>query len=476
MSSVPLTELGDPEIIEIEPTLTCNLRCIMCHVSYQKLEKTMLDVSVLPRLKRAVKGRWVLLGSSYEPAAHPRFAELAVGLSESGAKLDLTTNGTIISKKTADAISACNFHNVTISFDGATKASYEAIRRNARFEQALERILYFKSSLRKKDAFFAVNNTLMRRNLDEAAASVDLWESHGFDHLGLILMVIRDYNETLKHESLEHEKDKVYRVIEEAARGVIEKDYRLTLSSAALNRSGGIRERYPANFVDGCVRSNNPRARLPYNPRTYYQKGHFPGMPVDCRSPFKYVRILHNGNVELCYRFVVGNIYKEDLLDIWYGEKAQRVRKLLLGGPEVCLGCDFYRFCIKAGEVDYEDSQNFRQGSHTGDLYRKYQYQTLIETRGCYKIVAWLDKFYALPAGVGSVSFGVDDLAPLESAGVVLSDASLESLRARLPSATPSSPLLQGLGAERLDRLYGTVRTLGLAQSARLALFRWKRR
>jgi radical SAM protein with 4Fe4S-binding SPASM domain len=82
-------------------------------------------------------------------------------------------------------------------------------------------------------------------------------------------------------------------------------------------------------------------------------------MKVDCRSPFKYVRILYNGDVQLCQQFRIGNIHETPLLDLWFGEEAQRVRRKVQADASTCHACDYYRFCIKAAEIDPEREENF---------------------------------------------------------------------------------------------------------------------
>lgn len=365
----PLDELGLPEIIEIEPIHTCNLRCIMCHVSYEKLSKQRLDIRRTLRALRGVNDRWVMLASSYEPAAHPEFARLASGLSDQGFNLDMTTNGSLFTASLLAGIKDANFRFVTVSFDGATKATFEHIRRRANFELTIERIAALRQTFAARGTYFNVNNTVMRSNLTEVEAAVDLWESHDFDHLGLILMRQRDPDPTLKAETLGDDMAEVHQHFSAAARRVIEREYRLVLSSPAFLDSP-LRADYPEAFTDGVVHSRHPRYRLPINPRDYYQRGYYPGMPVDCRSPFKFARINYNGDVVLCQRFIVGNIYLNTFLEIWHGQKARAVREGIRrpGNEKTCHSCSYYRFCVKAGMLETSDPANFINLSNPAKL------------------------------------------------------------------------------------------------------------
>ena len=242
-----LTDFDLPELIEIEPIHTCNLRCIMCHVSYEKLTHAKIDVDLLTKRLKGLEGRWVNVGATHEPVAHPKFPELVLGLSALGMKINLTSNGTLFTPALIDRVAHCNFERVTISFDGIREETYESIRRNSNFSRAIERILNFKHAVTNPSAYFAVNNTIMKRNADEIVDCVAFWEKQGFDGIRFILMVLRDLNESLRMESPEHHLPHIYEQLESAARLVLEENYRITLSSPMFSRSS-LREAYPKNL------------------------------------------------------------------------------------------------------------------------------------------------------------------------------------------------------------------------------------
>ena len=398
LNTLPLEEFGLPEIVEIEPIHSCNFRCIQCHVSYETLTKNKIRPDFFKNLK-GLEGKWALLGSLYEPTVHPHFREIAQGLSDAGMKLEMTTNGSLFNESLVKDVAHCNWKNVIFSFDGITKETFEKIRRRADFKKTLEGIKRFKDGIENKDTFFAVNFTLLRSNLHEIVDSVDFWEDFGVDHLGFIAMVLRDENKELQEECLNHDLVELKTELELAARRVVEKQYKITLSSAAYSSWMDLKDIYPAHFMESLVKSNNRNARTPFNARTYYQNGHFPGMSVNCRSPFKFARIDYNGNVELCYQFTVGNIYKNEFLDIWYGKEAQKVRDLVRSDPKVCYSCDYFRFCIKAGEVDYDKEANFR--NETIDNY--YNKPFLVKDKGSYQLVGYGSMIYGFPKSMGDV-------------------------------------------------------------------------
>ena len=428
-SNTALSELGSPEIIEIEPADMCNLRCIQCHVSYQDLGKNLIKSDFVKRLK-GLEGKWVLVGSSFEPFTHPQIDQILLDLSNLNMKIDLITNGTLLTKKTTERLTDCSFENFTVSFDGIRKETYESIRRNADYQRTLDRILYFKDTMREKVSLFTINNTLMKRNIDEVLESVEFWEKHGFDHLGLILMVVRDMNERLKEENLEHMMDYVSEKVYEVAQTVIERKYKITVSSSIFANPSEFKVKHSRNFQDSCVKSDHPDSKVPFNPRTFFMNGDFPGMHVACRSPFKAARIMWNGDVEICYKFVIGNIYKNNFMDIWYGRLAKKFRHLVLSNPKVCLNCEYYKFCIMGGEVDYSDHDNF--------YCQYYSKPSFIKKFLHYNIVGYGEKFYALHTLLGTISIEQmteDELFRIKG---VLVDNSIDSLKKKILSNSES--------------------------------------
>jgi radical SAM protein with 4Fe4S-binding SPASM domain len=198
----------------------------------------------------------------------------------------------------------------------------------------------------------------MKRNVAEIVDAVKLWEELGFDHLGFIMMVARNQSREVQDELLKDNLVDFYREMENACRLVIENKLKITLSSAAIGQLIKLHEEFPNNFLPNTVRSDNSNARLVHQPRTV-QQGRREGMPVACVSPFTCLRILFDGTAQLCCKFNIGNVYERDLREIWFGDEANAVRSKLMENAEVCYRCDYYRFCINAGGVDYKKDENF---------------------------------------------------------------------------------------------------------------------
>ena len=154
-----------PDLIEIEPTLGCNLRCVICHVSYMDEKVKSLDLNALGTIS-FVQGRHVIVGSSFEPTIHPKFNQLIELLNRNRNRIELITNGTRISKLDVPAIYDSNLSVVTFSFDGIRRATFEQIRRNTNYEKTMHNILYMWDGSVQLCQQFIVGN-LLKRSLED---------------------------------------------------------------------------------------------------------------------------------------------------------------------------------------------------------------------------------------------------------------------------------------------------------------------
>lgn len=421
---VPLTEFGPPEAIEIEPIRNCNLRCVMCHSSYSELTGERISLHTVKRL-RGLEGRWVRIGALYEPLTHPDISEIMHGLSNFDMRIELITNGTALTRALINSIKDCNFKIVTISFDGVCPQTYERIRRGARFQSTVERVLEFKEVLQSTNphVFFQINFTMLRSNISEIEESVDFWERYGFDHIGFVAMVVRNNDKAVLAEAVHPDLERMNQALDAAAEKVIRNDYRITLSSPRY-RNSPLRLRYPGNFDAqgaGLVRSSHALAVAPFSPVAMIQIGSFPGMKFNCRSPFKYSRIDYDGTVNICHQVSIGNLYQQDFLSIWYGRRAERFRGIIREDPTFCADCAFYRLCIRANELDYDDDRNWTAEESIRKLY----------IFGIFQIWFWRNQYYGAPLltwdGVGPLQFANKRLR--RTSAIVCADTEAEIRR-----------------------------------------------
>lgn len=102
-------------------TRTCNLRCVHCYSdSMNQRYPGELDWEQMQAVTRDLADYQIpsLLLSGGEPLIHPRFFDLIDLASESGLKLTISTNGTLITPEKAARLKAAEVAYVGISLDG----------------------------------------------------------------------------------------------------------------------------------------------------------------------------------------------------------------------------------------------------------------------------------------------------------------------------------------------------------------------
>ena len=399
-----------PKLIEIEPTLTCNLRCTMCHVSYEATESRPVFPAELTDRLAGLAGVDILLGSNYEPTINKGFPQIVRSLTRHGLRIELITNGTLLDEESVDALAEANVRLLVISFDGAQKETYERVRRRANYEKALDRIFAAKARI-APETLFAVNSTVMRTNLEEIGPSVALWDRAGFDQIRFIAMVAR--HPEMEPETLFPVRDRFHANLDAAGEELIASRRRISMASSYFNTSL-LRSRYPDNVHGPIVSSGHPGMRPVPELRAEHQLGPGPGMTWPCRSPWTFARILPTGHVQLCFKYIVGNLHQQSFKDIWFGPKATAVRRRVAEDTGICPMCEHYRFCLKGGSVDTNQERSFAS-----------EHLILCEGIGRYNLVSGRGRFYIIPQGLGR---GIE-LTKLITLPGVITAQSLEAAR-----------------------------------------------
>lgn len=135
---------GDNEKPVVVWTMTkkCNLQCIHCYSSssphVQDEQDPALAKSILDRIIRFKPPALLLSGG--EPLLRSDFYKLAEHAANSGLKLTLSTNGTMINQRTANKLAGIGFRYVGISIDGPEDVHDHFRRKKGSFQKALKGI------------------------------------------------------------------------------------------------------------------------------------------------------------------------------------------------------------------------------------------------------------------------------------------------------------------------------------------------
>lgn len=149
-----------PRRFEIEMSNICNLECIMCNETLSSsicrkknienhddlTHKFYLDFKkYIPQLQEAI-----FLGG--EPFLTPIYYNIWEDIIKINPKcsIGIITNGTILNDRIKKLLDKGNF-NISVSFNGITKETYEAIHINGNYEETKTNILYFGEYMKKNN-------------------------------------------------------------------------------------------------------------------------------------------------------------------------------------------------------------------------------------------------------------------------------------------------------------------------------------
>lgn len=155
-----------PRLFEFELSNSCNLECIMCNGYFSSAIRKNREQ--LPPIKNHYGDEFVeqlvpylsdltdakFLGG--EPFLIEIYYKIWDKIIQTNPKIKvhITTNGTILNKKTKNYLEQLNA-GIVISIDSLNKENYEKIRLNAQFENVLSNIEYFIDYARRKNTYLS---------------------------------------------------------------------------------------------------------------------------------------------------------------------------------------------------------------------------------------------------------------------------------------------------------------------------------
>ncbi len=129
----------------VETTAKCNLYCPMCPRETYKQPKEDMTDEVFQRLVAgagASAEHMMLIGLG-EPLLDHKIFDRVGHCARHGIHTLLSTNGTLLDEGAARRILESPLAHITLSFDGATKESFEYYRKGAKFEKVRDNFLRF---------------------------------------------------------------------------------------------------------------------------------------------------------------------------------------------------------------------------------------------------------------------------------------------------------------------------------------------
>src|ERR1017187_10508900 len=170
-----------PRLIFWELTRGCNLRCIHCRASATELSSPddlshEESVEIIDQLARFAP--FILVLSGGEPLFRRDLFDLARHATDSGIRVALATNGTLITSEVARKISDAGIQRVAISLDGPDAATHDAFRGiPGAFDKALAGI----GHLKEIGISVQINTSVAKHNSKQLPETLELAQRIGVD-------------------------------------------------------------------------------------------------------------------------------------------------------------------------------------------------------------------------------------------------------------------------------------------------------
>lgn len=135
-----------PNAVWIEPTNTCNLRCIMCPNSIiEQKNKGFMKMILYKKIIKEIRtfASYIVLCISGESLLHKDFPQMVKIAKNNGLGVYFSTNATVLTPKLSKQILLAGLDWINFSFDGCSKEIYEKVRVGANFEKTLDNVINF---------------------------------------------------------------------------------------------------------------------------------------------------------------------------------------------------------------------------------------------------------------------------------------------------------------------------------------------
>lgn len=314
-----LLPLDTPMIVEIFPIYACNFKCIYCVLSLKEEErgyisdcksldfelykKSIDDIAAFPQKLRVLRFSGV-----GEPLLHPDITKMIAYAANKGVaeKIELLTNGTLLTPKLSDALVAAGLTRLVVSLQGITPEKYFEISGvKLDFDKFLKNFAYFFEHRKNVHVYMKIVDDAVPTEQDKKkfySLFTPLCDSLAIEHVVPIQDPV-DYTNVL------HAKDKQVT------------QFGLPVGEAKI-----------------------------------------------CPQPFFKLHILPDGNVVPChsyrYPMVMGDCKKQSVRGIWNSNEYKTFQRAMLEGAKtackVCGECSIYKYRQFPEDVLDNDAESLK--------------------------------------------------------------------------------------------------------------------
>ncbi len=295
---------GSPETVSWDVTLRCNLNCRHCY-SFQSDDKTLINTNDMFKIIDILKGygifRVTLTGG--EPLLRRDIFDIIKKLKSNRFTVEINTNGTLITEEKANRLKELGVDSVRISLDGSNARIHDEFRNvKGAFEGAISGIRWLNDKGIKTN-IATVPNKFNKKDLNEMIKLLSQFEISEWHFFRLILT-----GRALNNKDIILNKDEYFRVMKDV--------YELSKVFKNINIS----------FNDPLFYFNNNNT-------------------FGCGAGKVYMSLDTSGDFHLCPSnpHIVGNIFKDNLMDIWNNRIVYKLRENSL--IKECTNCELRKVC-----------------------------------------------------------------------------------------------------------------------------------
>lgn len=260
-----------PSNVYIEPTNACNLECAFCarHILSRKLGyMSLADFKMI--INKFVAASFqppLTITGNGEPLLNKAIFSMIKYAKEKNLNISLISNSTFLTESNIIKLIASGLDRYQTMFDSLNKEAYEKIRYKSNYEKTKQRLINFIEKNEQVGHPIFMSLGLVKTSINkDIEKTKSFWESFPIDNFLISPLLSLQADSRLYEESVKDIDMSVYKI---------------------------------------------------------------------CVVPFTDMSISYNGDVVLCpidfnNVYVVGNVFKEELQEIWNGKHAQKLRKALL--------------------------------------------------------------------------------------------------------------------------------------------------
>ena len=185
-----------PSQVIVDVTEMCNLACAHCAHSQFKKSKyysksslsAVLSAKLVDEVRRYGKNvtQYIRYCAEGEPLIHPYIYEmLEYAVQKSGVAINLTTNGTLLSRERIERLLAIGINVIDISIDAFTPETYAKIRLNGDFNVTRANVLTLVKTAKQTSSRtkIVVSYIQQPQNIHETKSFEKFWKDNGIDYV-----------------------------------------------------------------------------------------------------------------------------------------------------------------------------------------------------------------------------------------------------------------------------------------------------